>query len=75
MAVVDCEKGKKYPENFICTLPGQLGSPACIFDQLYGRNAKEMAKKLLTEALDKEADPEVKLEIEKRLKMIASARV
>ncbi len=67
IAVVDHEKKGKYPKNFVCVLPGQLGSPDCAFEQLYGSNAKEMAKKLLADALKREKDAEVKLEMKRRL--------
>jgi len=70
IAVVDHEKNSKYPKNFVCVLPGQLGSPDCAFEQLYGSNAKEMAKKLLTDALKREKDAEVKLEMKRRLQTL-----
>ncbi len=70
LVVVDQEIKKKYPANFICVLPGQFGFPSSTFEKLYGFNSKSIAKELLTEALEKENDSEVKSEIMRRLKSL-----
>ena len=68
IVVVDQEKGRKYPENFVCVLPEFFGFPSRTFEKLYGDSAIEVARSLLFEALEKEKDSEVKLDIERRLK-------
>ena len=70
LAVVDQEIKKKYPANFVCILPRQFSFPTCTFQKLYGDNSRDMAKKLLTKALERENDSEVKSEIIKRLKCL-----
>lgn len=72
-AVVDRDKSKKYPSNFVCMLPAQIsgeGKPHSIFLRVFGDKGLEQAKALLTEALETEDDSEVKAEIERRLKLL-----
>jgi hypothetical protein len=69
-AVVDLDKAKTYPSNFVCLLPMQMNSKSTkrsIFSQLFGDRGLEQARMLLTKALKKESDPELKAEIERRL--------
>jgi hypothetical protein len=70
-AVIDLDRSKKYPENFVCVLPQQLSSivgQSSVFANLFGGKSLELAKKLLSDALKTEDDTEIKAEIEKRLK-------
>jgi hypothetical protein len=72
-AVVDLDKSKNYPSNFVCMLPQQMsgkGNPSSIFARAFGNNGLKLAKRLLTDALKTEGDSEVKAEIEKRLKLL-----
>ena len=72
-AVVDLDKGKNYPLNFICMLPTQLkptGKGFNIFVKVFGDKSIEQARALLTGALETEDDSEVKAEITKRLSLL-----
>jgi hypothetical protein len=72
-AVVDSDKSKSYPANFVCNLPMQIndkGKSKSVFLQVFGDKSMEQARALLTGALKTEEEPEVKTEIEKRLKML-----
>lgn len=71
--VVDLEKSKGYPSNFVCMLPLQISGKSKLdssFMHIFGDNSVQQAKALLVEALKREDDPEVKAEIEKRLKLL-----
>ena len=77
-AVVDSDKSKSYPSNFVCMLPTQISGKTrleSIFMKVFGDRSLEQARILLVEALQTEEEPEVKAEIEKRLKMLESERV
>jgi len=72
-AVVDLDKGKNYPLNFVCMLPMKIGADGksrSVFQQIFGDKSVEQAKALLTGALETESDSEVKSEIERRLKLL-----
>ena len=72
-AVVDLDKSKSYPANFVCMLPTQISGKArmeSIFMKVFGDRSLEQARALLAEALETEEDADVKAEIEKRLKML-----
>ena len=72
-AVVDLDKGKNYPLNFICMLPTQLkptGKGLNVFVKVFGDKSLEQARALLTGALEMEDDSEVKAEITKRLSLL-----
>ena len=72
-AVVDLDKAKGYPMNFVCMLPTKLNSKGkglSVFVKVFGDKSLEQARALLTGALLTEDDSEVKAEIEKRLKML-----
>jgi hypothetical protein len=72
-AVVDLEKSKSYPSNFVCMLPTQMsekGKSKSIFLQVFGDRSLVQARAFLNRALKTEEEPEVKAEIEKRLKML-----
>jgi hypothetical protein len=70
LVVVDPEKGRKYPDNFVCVLPAQFGFPSGVFEKLYGQRSREAAKGFLMEALAGELDADVRSEILRRIKAI-----
>ena len=72
-AVVDLEKSKGYPSNFVCMLPTQINGKTkmeSMFKQTFGERSVEQARTLLVEALKAEEEPDVRAEIEKRLKTL-----
>ena len=72
-AVIDLDKSKNYPANYVCMLPLQPranGKVHNVFSELFGEDSLELAKQLLNKALRTESDPEIKIEIEKRLKLL-----
>ncbi len=72
-AVMDMDKAVGYPANFICVLPKQMdetGDYRNIFSNIFGKESQKTAEKLLNEALKFENDPEIMVEIEKRLKLL-----
>ena len=75
-AVVDFNKSQSYPSNFVCMLPLKLGvgKPDSVFLKVYGTKSLEQAKVLLNGALKTENDSEVKVEIERRLKLLDPAQ-
>jgi len=77
-AVVDLDKGKKYPLNFVCMLPTQLnpkGKGLCVFVNVFGDRSLEVAKGLLLDALEIESDAEVRAELGRRLKLLEAKPV
>ena len=68
--VLDLDKGETYPKNFVCILPKtfEKGENNSNFQKIFGKTSQQIAIKLLNDALKHESDPEVKVEIEKRLK-------
>ena len=72
-AVVNEDKSKDYPANFVCLLPSivnEFGKASNVFMKIFGNKSLEQAKLLLTEALKTEDEPEIKNEIERRLKLL-----
>lgn len=72
-AVVDLDKSKEYPSNFVCMLPKQFSgkdNQSNVFARVFGNDSLGLAKRLLNEALETEDDSEIKGEIEKRLKLL-----
>ena len=72
-AVVDLEKSKGYPSNFVCMLPNLTGGkskPESSFVHIFGDNSIQQARTLLADGLKTEEEPEVKAEMVKRLKML-----
>jgi len=72
-AVVDLDKAKDYPLNFVCMLPSQLspkGKGVSVFVNVFGDRSLEMAKGLLLDALEMESDVEVRAELGRRLKLL-----
>jgi hypothetical protein len=75
LVVVDLDKGKRYPLNFVCVLPRYfrlLEKRSSNFAKIFGEKSLCQAKKLLVEAKHAEEDPEIKTAINKRLKDIDS---
>lgn len=71
-SILDLDKGKKYPLNFVCVLPESLNtikSRKTRFSEIFGKNDINVAKKLLVKALKNEDYAEFKLEIERRLQL------
>jgi hypothetical protein len=72
-AVVDLNKSKDYPENFVSVLPMRVDSNGKIpsaFTKLFGNKSSKIARGLLTECLKKEHDSEIKAEIKRRLNLL-----
>jgi hypothetical protein len=72
-AVVDLDKSKGYPANFICLLPMDLRANSKAsnnFSKLFGNKSQKLAKRLLTRALRTERDSEIKAEIKRRLELL-----
>lgn len=73
ITVVDLDKAKSYPLNFVCLLPlhfGVAGSKPNSFVKLFGERSLELARKLLVDALKVEQDADVRGELERRLKLL-----
>jgi len=72
-AVVDLDKSKQYPANFVCMLPKKPtnnDTPHNIFSKIYGKDSIKLAKQLLTKALSSANDLETKKAITARLKLL-----
>ena len=72
-AVVDLDKGRNYPLNFVCTLPTKIDAvdkSQSVFLQIFGDKSVEQARTLLTGALETESDSEGKAEISRRLELL-----
>ena len=72
-AVVDLDKAKSYPLNFVCLLPTNInadGKSQSVFLQVFGDKSVEQARALLAGVLETEDDSEVKAEITRRLKLL-----
>jgi hypothetical protein len=72
-AVVDLNRSKSYPGNFVSMLPMRIDSDGNIpsaFTKFFGNKSLETALRLLTEALKTEGDSEIKAEIERRLNLL-----
>jgi hypothetical protein len=75
LVVVDLDKSKRYPLNFVCVLPRYfriLEKRSSKFAKLFGEKSICMAKKLLVDAWRSEDDPEIKTVINKRIRDIDS---
>ena len=70
-AVVNLEKNKTYPMNFVCLLPLRVNSNfKTSFEQHFGAESVAVARQLLTDALKSAEDEDVRAEIERRLKLL-----
>ena len=75
LIVVDLDKSKRYPLNFVCVLPRYfriLEKRSSKFAKLFGEKSLCLAKKLLVDASHSEDDQEIKTVINKRIKAIDS---
>jgi hypothetical protein len=75
LVVVDLDKSKHYPLNFVCVLPRYfriLEKRSSKFAKLFGEKSLPTAKKLLVDAQDQEADPEIQTVIKRRIRAIDS---
>lgn len=73
LVVVDLDKSKRYPLNFVCVLPRYfriLEKRSSKFAKLFGDKSLCTARKLLVDASKHEEDPEIKTAIKKRIKDI-----
>jgi predicted negative regulator of RcsB-dependent stress response len=73
VVVVDLDKSKKYPQNFVCILPQtaiSLGKTSNVFSKVFGQNSLEVAKKLLHSALKREQDDDIRRVLQTRLKTL-----
>ena len=71
--VLDSNKSKSYPLNFVSMLPMRIDSDGKIpsaFTKLFGNKSVKIARGLLTESLRKEHGSEIKAEIERRLNLL-----
>jgi hypothetical protein len=71
--VVNLDKAKKYPANFVCVLPKLKKSMVKLkteFSKVFGNDSLRLAKKLLSDALVDEDDAEIRAEIQERLKFL-----
>jgi len=74
-AVIDLDKAKEYPQNFVSVLPKHIKSttkPANVFERLFGNESIKIAKHLLEKALKTRPTPKAKLAIRERLKLLNS---
>jgi len=72
-AVVDLNKSKSYPENFVSVLPMRIDSDGKLpstFTKFFGNKSLETAQRLLIKALKTEADSAIKAEIARRLNLL-----
>ena len=72
-AVVDLNKSRSYPENFVSMLPMRIdsdGKLSSAFTKFFGNESLATAQRLLTEALKTEGDSEIKAEIARRLNLL-----
>jgi len=77
LVVVDLDKSKRYPLNFVCILPQYLRlleKRSSNFAKIFGGKSLPVAKNLLVEAKGREEDPDVQKVINKRMKAINSER-
>lgn len=71
--VVNLDKAKKYPANFVCVLPKLKSSivrQSTVFSRVFGEDSLRLAKQLLKKALRSEDDAEIRAEIQERLKLL-----
>lgn len=71
--IVNLDKAKKYPENFVCIFPKQKNSivkPSTEFSRVFGQDSLRLARQLLKTAQKEEDDIDIRTEIEKRLKLL-----
>ena len=73
LVVVDLDRSKRYPLNFVCVLPRYLRlleKRSSNFAKIFGEKSLSIAKKLLVDAKHGEEDPDIQKVISKRIKEI-----
>jgi len=71
--VIDVNRSKHYPENFVCILPLSIKiktKPTNKFEKEFGAESIKIAKLLLKKALRSRVNIETKKAIKKRLKLL-----
>ena len=72
-AVINLDKSDTYPANFVSMLPMRIdstGNVPSVFSKYFGNKSLETARNLLTSALRREDDSEIKSEIARRLNLL-----
>ena len=72
-AVIDLDKSKQYPQNFVSVLPKTIKAgdkPSNKFEELFGKDSIEMANQLLKKALRSRPDSETTKAIRDRLRTL-----
>ena len=75
LVVVDLDKGKRYPLNFVCVLPRYLRileKRTSDFAKIFGSKSVHVARNLLVETKDEEENLEIIKVIDRRIKDIES---
>ena len=73
VVVVDLDKSRYYPLNFVCILPQtaiSLRKPSSIFSRIFGPSSLQVARELLHSALKREKDDDIKKELHTRLRAL-----
>jgi hypothetical protein len=71
--VIDLDKSKQYPQNFVCILPKTIKEqpkPNNAFEKIFSNESKKIATHLLQKALRSRPDPETTKSIRDRLKIL-----
>jgi hypothetical protein len=71
--VVNLDKARKYPANFVCVLPkhrSSIAKQSTQFSRVFGKDSLRLARQLLTKAYEDEDDAEIRAEIQERLKIL-----
>ena len=72
-AVIDLDKERKYPQNFVSMLPKRIKAtkkPTNVFEGLFGDESIKIARHLLEEALETRPSPKTTIAIRERLKLL-----
>ena len=72
-AVIDLDKSKQYPQNFVSVLPKTIKAivkPANAFEGIFGNKSLDIANQLLKKALRSRPDSETTQAIRERLELI-----
>lgn len=73
LVVVDLDRSKRYPLNFVCVLPRYLRlleKRSSNFAKIFGEKSLCVARSLLVEAKHIEEDPDIQKAISRRIKAI-----
>ncbi len=70
--VVNSDAKTNYPLNFVCLLPKhqKYVREYTEFSRIFEQRSEDLAKKLLSDALKREANPFIRKEIQKRLSIL-----